>query len=161
MVSRPRRSLPEAYDAEFCAGRSSPHKTAEAKRLAFSTFLGCTLACTLPRKVSSSPIGLSCRLDFWSVNDVLLVLLLPVLLWRWLNWAADNVHFGLTAGLGAGQLCASSRSSDGNFVAYDWSVGLAGGPNALLSISLIKPCRKERFSVDPMGQYSNADSETI
>jgi hypothetical protein len=22
-------------------------------------------------------------------------------------------------------------------------------------------CRKERFSVDPMGQYSNADSETI
>jgi formate hydrogenlyase transcriptional activator len=24
-----------------------------------------------------------------------------------------------------------------------------------------RPCRKERFSVDPMGQYSNADSETI
>jgi hypothetical protein len=60
------------------------------------------------------------------------VLLLPVLLWRPLNWAADVVHLGLTAGFGAGQLGASSRSSDGSFVAYDWSVGLAGGPNTFL-----------------------------
>jgi hypothetical protein len=63
--------------------------------------------------------------------SVLLALLLPELLWRPLNWSADLVHLGLTAGFGAGPL-ASSRSSDGNFVAYDWSVGLAGGRNTFL-----------------------------
>ena len=31
-----------------------------------------------------------------------------------------------------GQLGSSSRSNDGSFVVYDWSVGLAGGPNTFL-----------------------------
>lgn len=64
--------------------------------------------------------------------SVLLALLLPVSLWRPINWAADMVHLGITAGFGGGQLGVPSKSSDGNFVAYDWSVGLAGGPNTFL-----------------------------
>jgi hypothetical protein len=49
-------------------------------------------------------------------------------------------------------------------------VNLPEQANALVELGLrndlrISPhkraCRKERFSVDPMGQYSNADSETI
>jgi hypothetical protein len=65
-------------------------------------------------------------------GSVLLVLLLPLLLWRPINWAVDVVHLGLTAGFGEGQLGAPLRSSDGGFVAYDWSVGLVGGPNTFL-----------------------------
>jgi len=64
--------------------------------------------------------------------SVLLVLSLPVLLWRPTNWAADFVHLGLTAGFGAGQLGSPSRSNDDGFVVYDWSVGLAGGPSTFL-----------------------------
>jgi hypothetical protein len=64
-------------------------------------------------------------------GSVLLVLLLPVLLWRPTRWAADFVHLGLTAGFGAGQLGVSSTSNDDSFVVYDWSVGLAG-PNTFL-----------------------------
>ena len=64
--------------------------------------------------------------------SVLLILIFPMLLWRPINWAADFVHLGLTAGFGVGQLGRSSRSNDGSFVVYDWSVGLAGGPNTFL-----------------------------
>jgi len=64
--------------------------------------------------------------------SVLLALLLPVLLWRPINRAADVVHLGITSGFGGGQLGAPSKSSDGNFVAYDWSVGLAGSPSTFL-----------------------------
>jgi hypothetical protein len=63
--------------------------------------------------------------------SVLMVFLLPVLLWVPINRAADLVHLGLTVGFGAGQLGAA-KSSDSNFAAYDWSVGLAGGPNRFL-----------------------------
>ncbi len=65
-------------------------------------------------------------------GSIFLVLLIPILLWRPINWAADFVHLGLTAGFGVGQLGVSSRSNDDNFVVYDWSVGLAGGPNTFL-----------------------------
>lgn len=64
--------------------------------------------------------------------SILLVLLLPVLLWQPVNWAADLVHLGLTVGLGAGQIGESSDEGTGDLVAYDWSVGLAGGPNRFL-----------------------------
>lgn len=64
--------------------------------------------------------------------SVLLILILPVLLWRPINWGADFVHLGLTAGFGVGQLGNSSGSHDDSFVVYDWSVGLAGGPNTFL-----------------------------
>lgn len=61
----------------------------------------------------------------------LLMLLLPILLWRPLNWVGDMAHLGLTVRFGAGQL-GTSKSDDGGFVVYDWSVGLAGGPNIFL-----------------------------
>ena len=64
--------------------------------------------------------------------SVLLILILPVLLWRPINWGADFVHLGLTAGFGVGQFGNSPRSNDDSFVVYDWSVGLAGGPNTFL-----------------------------
>ena len=65
--------------------------------------------------------------------SILLVLLLPVLLWWPINWAADLAsQWIITAGFGVGQLGPPSKSSDGNFVAYDWSVGLAGGPDTFL-----------------------------
>ena len=64
--------------------------------------------------------------------SVLFVVLLPVLLWRPVNWAADVIHLGLTVGLGIGQLGTPSSSNGGEFVTYDWSVGFAGGPNTFL-----------------------------
>ena len=64
-------------------------------------------------------------------GSILLALLLPVLLWWPINWAADVVHLGITTGFGGGQL-GNSKSSDGDFVVYDWSVGFAGGPNRFL-----------------------------
>ncbi|WP_162601779.1 hypothetical protein [Occallatibacter savannae] len=64
--------------------------------------------------------------------SVLFVVLLPVLLWRPVNWAAEVIHLGLTVGLGVGQLGTPSSSKGGDFVTYDWSVGLAGGPNTFL-----------------------------
>ena len=36
--------------------------------------------------------------------SIFLIFLLPVLLWRPLNWVADLAHLGVTAGFGAGQL---------------------------------------------------------
>lgn len=65
-------------------------------------------------------------------SSVLLVLLLPVLLWRPTIWAAEFVHLGLTVGFGAGQLGSSSRPTDDSFVVYDWSVGLAGANTFLI-----------------------------
>jgi hypothetical protein len=64
--------------------------------------------------------------------SILLILILPVFMWRPINWGADCVHLGLTAGFGVGQLGNSPRSNDDSFVVYDWSVGLAGGPNTFL-----------------------------
>jgi hypothetical protein len=64
--------------------------------------------------------------------SVLFVVLLPVLMWRPVNWAADLIHLGLTVGLGVGQLVTPSSSKSGDFVTYDWSVGFAGGPNTFL-----------------------------
>ncbi len=65
-------------------------------------------------------------------GSVLLVLLLPVLLWRPTIWAAEFVHLGLTVSFGAGQLGSSSRPHDDSFVVYDWSVGLAGANTFLI-----------------------------
>ena len=64
--------------------------------------------------------------------SVLLALILPVLLWHPMKWADNVVHLGLTVGLGAGQLSSSSKSNDNSFVAYDWSVGLAGANTFLI-----------------------------
>jgi len=60
--------------------------------------------------------------------SILIAVLLPVLLWKPISWAADYVHLALTVGTGADQL-----EPDGSPLAiYDWSVGLAGGPNTFL-----------------------------
>jgi hypothetical protein len=61
-----------------------------------------------------------------------LILLLPLLLWRPINWVADIAHIGLTTRFGVGQLDTHSESSDGTFEAYDWSVGLAISPSIFL-----------------------------
>jgi hypothetical protein len=64
--------------------------------------------------------------------SLLLVLIVPLILWSPINWVADCVHLGLTVGFGAGQLGSSSKPDGRGFAAYDWSVGLAGGPNTFL-----------------------------
>ena len=64
--------------------------------------------------------------------SVFFVLLLPVLLWRPLIWTDNVAHLALTIGCGAGQLGSSSRPNDDSFVAYDWSVGLAGANTFLI-----------------------------
>jgi len=64
--------------------------------------------------------------------SLLLVLIMPVLLWSPINWAADCVHLALTVEFGAGQLGSSSKPDGSNFEVFDWSVGIAGGPNTFL-----------------------------
>ena len=64
--------------------------------------------------------------------SLLLVLIMPVLLWSPINWAADCAHLGLTVGFGAGQIGPSSKPDGRDFQVFDWSVGLAGGPNTFL-----------------------------
>ena len=64
--------------------------------------------------------------------SVLLVLLIPVLLWRPITRAGEFVHLALTVGFGAGQLGDSARPSDDSFIVYDWSVGLAGANTFLI-----------------------------
>jgi hypothetical protein len=64
--------------------------------------------------------------------SIFLIFLLPLILWSPINRVADLIHLGLTAGFGVGQLGVPSMSSGSNFAAYDWSVGLAGGPNTFL-----------------------------
>jgi hypothetical protein len=61
----------------------------------------------------------------------LLALALPVLLWRPLIWATECVHLGLTLWLGLGELSAT-KTSDGKFADYDWSVGLVTNPDTFL-----------------------------
>jgi hypothetical protein len=63
--------------------------------------------------------------------SMLLLFLLPVLFWRPVNWVATMAHLGLTVGFGAGT-SGVEGGSDSNFAAYDWSVGLAGGPSTFL-----------------------------
>ena len=63
--------------------------------------------------------------------SVFFILILPVLLWRPLNWADNLAHLALTVQFGVGQL-VSSESDDNRFVVYDWSVGLAGANTFLI-----------------------------
>jgi hypothetical protein len=110
-----------------------------------------TLLCELPGRVSFVMIPIS--LLVYAVTSIVLitaaviyaakkrprraasflfVLLTPVFLWSPINWVADCVHLGLTVGFGAGQLGSSSKPDGRAFATYDWSVGLAGGPNTVL-----------------------------
>jgi hypothetical protein len=65
-------------------------------------------------------------------TSLLVAVLLPVLLWTPIWWAADCLHLALTVWTGAGQLGRSSRPDGTPFEVFDWSVGLAGGPNTFL-----------------------------
>ena len=85
-----------------------------------------------------------------------MVLLLPTLLWLPTNWAADFVHLGLTAGFGAGYLADPMKLNDHNLVAYDWSVGLAGGPNTFL---LHDVTDEIELPMDRHGNPSNSKNE--
>jgi hypothetical protein len=55
-------------------------------------------------------------------GSVLLVLVLPVLLWRPTIWAAEFVHLGLTVGFGAGQLAVrqSRKMTVSSFMTGPW-----------------------------------------
>jgi hypothetical protein len=58
-------------------------------------------------------------------TSLLSAALLPLLLWKPIDWTAYTMHLGLAVWTGAVQ-------PDGPFVGYDWSVGLAGGPATFL-----------------------------
>lgn len=64
-------------------------------------------------------------------TSYLIAIALPVLLWRPINWATDCIHIGLTVWLGVGEL-AEYKAKDGQFAAYDWSVGLVTNPSTFL-----------------------------
>ncbi len=64
--------------------------------------------------------------------SVLLMLVLPVLLWRPLNWVDDVAHLALTVGFGIGEYGSTPKLKADDFVAYDWSVGFAGASTFLV-----------------------------
>jgi hypothetical protein len=63
--------------------------------------------------------------------SISLIVLLPLILWSPMIRAAEFAHLGLTAGFGVGQI-GSSSSNGGDFIVYDWSVGLAGANTVLI-----------------------------
>lgn len=64
--------------------------------------------------------------------SLLATALLVIVLWKPICWTADCVHVVLTTQFGIGQLGSPQAPGDDSFAAYDWSVGLAGGPNTFL-----------------------------
>lgn len=84
--------------------------------------------------------------------SILLIFLLPLTLWSPINRVADLIHLVLTAGLGVGQLGTSSTSGDSEFFVYDWSVGLAGGPNRFLIHDVTDEIAR------PMAKHTNPSS---
>jgi hypothetical protein len=75
---------------------------------------------------------LAAKKRFRNAASVVLAILLPILLIKPIYWTTDCLHLGLTAGFGLGQLGSTSTQRDRQFAVYDWSVGLAGGPNTFL-----------------------------
>lgn len=64
--------------------------------------------------------------------SILLIALLPLTLLKPINLAVDDIHLALTIGLGVGQLGTVQEPSRELLRVYDWSVGLAGGPETFL-----------------------------
>lgn len=62
--------------------------------------------------------------------SIAIALIAPVLFWTPIGWAADCLHLVVTETTGLGQIGHYSLRGGGE--AYDWSVGLAGGPNTFL-----------------------------
>lgn len=77
--------------------------------------------------------------------------LLSIVLWKPICWAADCAHVALTTQLGFGQLGSPPVPNDDSFAAYDWSVGLAGGPNTFLlrdpTDEIALPLAKHKYPV--------------
>ena len=63
--------------------------------------------------------------------SILLVLLLPLILWRPITRIAEMIHIGLTVNLGIGQLGVAKVGGEG-FTVYDWSIGLVTNPSTFL-----------------------------
>jgi hypothetical protein len=59
-------------------------------------------------------------------------LILPLVLLSPINWVADCFHLGVTAWLGLGHLGRAAKPDGHGLEVFDWSVGLAGGPNTFL-----------------------------
>jgi hypothetical protein len=64
--------------------------------------------------------------------SLLAAALLVIVYWKPICWTADCVHAALTTQFGLGQLGSPLAPGGDSFAAYDWSVGLAGGPNTFL-----------------------------
>lgn len=64
--------------------------------------------------------------------SILLAVALPIVLWWPTLWLATLTHLVLTAGFGIGQIGDPFVSEDGQFRAYDWSVGLVTNPSTFL-----------------------------
>jgi hypothetical protein len=77
--------------------------------------------------------------------SAILALIVPILLWTPIGWTTDCMHLCLTTEFGLGVLnfdqvrrgslidsIHTPSTSDKPFQVYDWSVGLAGGPNTFL-----------------------------
>jgi hypothetical protein len=63
--------------------------------------------------------------------SIFLVLLLPLIFWRPINWIADVIHLGLTVNFGVGQAGVAKKADD-DFTVYDWSIGLVTSPSTFL-----------------------------
>ena len=63
--------------------------------------------------------------------SMLLALAIPAALLRPITMVQPYVHLGLTLGFDIGYLGAAP-SKEGSATIYDWSAGLAGGPNTFL-----------------------------
>lgn len=86
-----------------------------------------------PALILLFPAGLyAVRGKVRKATSVLFAALLPILLWRPICWMADCAHIALTVGLGVGEIGSGSAAKTDRFTTYDWSVGLAGGPDTFL-----------------------------
>ena len=61
-----------------------------------------------------------------------LALVLPILFSIPINWVTDCLHLALMLECGVGQLGHATATNGQQFAAYDWSTGLAGGPNTFV-----------------------------
>ena len=78
-----------------------------------------------------SAFALGLRRQPCKAVSMLLALAIPAVLLRPIAMVEPYVHLGLTLGFDIGYLDAAP-STEGSATIYDWSTGLAGGPNTFL-----------------------------
>lgn len=64
--------------------------------------------------------------------SIMTAALLPALLLRPVNWAADYAHLALTAWFGMGQIGSNAKPDGSAFQTFDWSVGLSFSGDTIL-----------------------------